>query len=96
MELKITPSGQTIVKPTALGPGANTDTKLLIYGLFQKGRVLAQDGVRETPSIPDVASPDRRYLQTTASPITIGCRSYIYNGVNNLQAHYRWYVTDCF
>ena len=35
----------TIVKPTALGPVANTDTKLLIYGLFQKGRVLAQDGV---------------------------------------------------
>ena len=25
-------------------PFANTDTKLLIYGLFQKGRVLAQDG----------------------------------------------------
>ena len=25
---------------------------------------------------------------------SIGCRSYIYNGVNNLQAHYRWYVTD--
>ena len=45
MELKITPSGQTIVEPTALGPVANTDTKLLIYGLFQKGRVLAQDGV---------------------------------------------------
>ena len=38
---------KTIVKPTALGPVANTDTKLLIYGLFQKGRVLAQDGVRE-------------------------------------------------
>ena len=37
--------GQTIVKPTALGPVANTDTKLLIYGLFQKGRVLAQDGL---------------------------------------------------
>ena len=35
-----------IVKPTALGPVANTDTKLLIYGLFQKGRVLAQDGER--------------------------------------------------
>ena len=32
--------------PTALGPVANTDTKLLIYGLFQKGRVLAQDAVR--------------------------------------------------
>ncbi len=37
---------KTIVKPTALGPVANTDTKLLIYGLFGKGRVLAQDGVR--------------------------------------------------
>ena len=47
MDLKITPSGQTIVKPTALGPVANTDTKLLIYGLFQKGRVLAQDGMKQ-------------------------------------------------
>ena len=36
---------KTIVKPTALGSVANTDTKLLIYGLFQKDRVLAQDGV---------------------------------------------------
>ncbi len=45
LDLKIAPSGQTIVKPTALGPVANTDTKLLIYGLSQKGRVLAQDGV---------------------------------------------------
>ena len=35
---------KTIVTPTALGPVANTDTKFLIYGLFQKGRVLAQDG----------------------------------------------------
>ena len=39
---------KTIVKPTALGPVANTDTKLLIYGLFQKGRVLAQDGLRHS------------------------------------------------
>ena len=31
-------------RPTALGPVANTDTKLLIYGLFQKSRILAQDG----------------------------------------------------
>ena len=38
---------KTIVKPTAFGPVANTDTKFLIYGLFQKGRVLAQDGVAE-------------------------------------------------
>ena len=37
---------KTIVKPTALRPVANADTKLLIYGLFQKGRVLAQDEVR--------------------------------------------------
>ena len=33
----------TTLKPEALGPVANTNTKLLIYGLFQKGRVLAQD-----------------------------------------------------
>ena len=39
---------KTIVKPTALGPVANTDTKFLIYGLFQKGRVLAQDAIRTT------------------------------------------------
>ena len=44
---------KTIVKPTALGPVANTDTKLLIYGLFQKGRVLAQDAVRR-PRVRDV------------------------------------------
>ena len=30
-----------------LGPVANTDAKLLIYGLFQKGRVLAQDGEKQ-------------------------------------------------
>ena len=35
---------KTIVEPTALGTVANTDSKLLIYRLFQKGRVLAQDG----------------------------------------------------
>ena len=39
---------KTIVKPTAPGPVANTDTKLLIYGLFQRGRVLAQDGMPRT------------------------------------------------
>ena len=38
---------KTILKPTALSPVANTDTKLLIYGLFQKGRVLAQDGGKD-------------------------------------------------
>ena len=35
---------KTIVEPTAFGTVANTDSKLLIYRLFQKGRVLAQDG----------------------------------------------------
>ena len=40
VSMRVTP----IVKPTALSPVANTDTKLLIYSLFQKGRVLAQDG----------------------------------------------------
>ncbi len=35
----------TTLKPEAPGPVANTNTKLLIYGLFQKGRVLAQDEV---------------------------------------------------
>ena len=58
MDLKITPSGQTIVKPTALGPVANTDTELLIYGLFQKGRVLAQDGFRTVTG----AAPDGRRM----------------------------------
>ena len=33
---------KTIVKPTALGPVANTDIKLLIYGLFQKGAALLE------------------------------------------------------
>ena len=44
MDLKITTLGPDDCKAYALSPGANTDTKLLIYGLFQKGRVLAQDG----------------------------------------------------
>ena len=52
---------KTIVKPTALGPVANTDTKLLIYGLFQKGRVLAQDGVGgDFLSLLLAADPDSR------------------------------------
>ena len=61
MDLKITPLGQTIVKPTALGSVANTDTKLLIYGLFQKDRVLAQDDRR-----PDRCGP------RPAPPLTLG------------------------
>ncbi len=64
--------GQTIVKPTALGPVANTDTKLLIYGLFQKGRVLAQDGGNSYIWYTDlVVHPDRQlssFRLTTYSP----------------------------
>ena len=64
MELKITPSGQTIIKPTALGPVANTDSKLLIYGLFQKGRVLAQDGVLKHTQC-DYGCPPRKEVDLT-------------------------------
>ena len=46
LDMVTTRPPKTIAEPTALGPVANTDTKLLIYGLFQKGRVLAQDGVQ--------------------------------------------------
>ena len=57
---------KTIVKPTALGPVANTDTKLLIYGLFQKGRVLAQDGVDiRVDDSPDPFKELRRLLNIT-------------------------------
>ena len=31
-------------------PVANTETMLLVYGLFQKGRVLAQDGLEQHPN----------------------------------------------
>ena len=71
MELKITPSGQTIVKPTALGPGANTDTKLLIYGLFQKGRVLAQDGI--VIGVRDTAPKRVAEARQTATSATPSC-----------------------
>ena len=53
---------KTIVKPTALGPVANTDTKLLIYGLFQKGRVLAQDG-NQRRNHADMVPADRRLIK---------------------------------
>ena len=42
----------------ALGSVANTDTKLLIYWLFQKGRVLAQDA-GETELYDDLADPEQ-------------------------------------
>ena len=60
---------KTIVKPTALGPVANTDTKLLIYGLFQKGRVLAQDAVDYVETVRSdahLANPVRFTIQAAA------------------------------
>ena len=54
---------KTIVKPTALGPVANTDTKLLIYGLFQKGRVLAQDGLCDRRARAEALLQTIRYVQ---------------------------------
>ena len=73
---------KTIVKPTALGPVANTDTKLLIYGLFQKGRVLAQDGVskqelRQWPAEavrPMQAESDRSGVPRPRRPAFLGPR----------------------
>ena len=35
---------KTIVKPTALGPVANTDTKLLIYGQFKRAEFWHRTG----------------------------------------------------
>ena len=40
VSMRVTP----IVKPTALGPIANADTKLLIYGLFQKAEFWHRTG----------------------------------------------------
>ena len=38
---------KTIVKPTTLGPVANTDTELLICGLFQKAEFWHRTGKRK-------------------------------------------------
>ena len=47
-----------------LGPVANTDTKLLIYGLFQKSRILAQDGVnRQEQDVIDYLREENRVLR---------------------------------
>ena len=49
----------------------------------------------ESPSDPVTAEPKRG--RTTAwLTLFIGCRSDIYNGVNILQTHCRWYVTHWF
>ena len=70
---------KTIVKPTALGPVANTDTKFLIYGLFQKGRVLAQDGIcarrrNGCPSQDGFVHKRRTLGSVTLTLLTLECR----------------------
>ena len=72
------PSGQTIVKPTALGPVANTDTKLLIYGLFQKGRVLAQDGILRDPPWCPITQTNSRLLRHLGPISNIDTKLRIY------------------
>ena len=65
---------KTIVKPTALGPVANTDTKLLIYVLFQKDRVLAQDGdglPGQRPPRTGLLAPAACYGNVKRAPIRI-------------------------
>ena len=86
---------KTIVKPTALGPVANTDTKLLIYGLFQKGRVLAQDAIESSSSMLETvvgrAFRRRERLAALAAPVSTafpGPRS-VESVVNNASG------TDC-
>ena len=66
---------KTIVKPTALGPVANTDTKLLIYALFQKGRVLAQDAVGFTIVCPEgvIFSSMMTYHEQFLLLVVAGC-----------------------
>ena len=45
---------------------------------------------------PDVRERQDLYLSTApGTDHSFGCRSDIYNSINNLQAHYRWYVTHC-
>ena len=60
---------KTIVKPTALGPVANTDTKLLIYGLFQKAEFWHRTGsafCENRPLCPNpTTNPSVRHFRTT-------------------------------
>ncbi len=77
---------KTIVKPTALGPVANTDTKLLIYGLFQKGRVLAQDGA--APILLDL-SANREAAETYSQVVSNARRSsrspYVFTSASSVR-----------
>ena len=63
---------KTIVEPTALGTVANTNTKLLIYRLFQEGRVLAQDGLLRDDGMPMAFCKDAGCNLSTGVTIDAG------------------------
>ena len=84
----------------------STDTKLLIYGLFQKGRVLAQDGVFRKR---DLSSEELLYLELDGTflryhqgaekkePILVatgyridGTRVLLHIGVGNGESYANW------
>ena len=54
-----------VLRHSQKGDQPHTDTKLLIYGLFQEGRVLAQDGIR--------AFGLRSYFRTRRVPTVSEC-----------------------
>ena len=70
---------KTIVKPTALGPVANTDTKFLIYGLFKRAEFWHRTGCRVCNFRPP-------YVQFTAAANTLEVREHIW-GDDELQCH---------
>ena len=69
---------KTIVKPTALGPVANTDTKLLIYGLFQRDLQRLLDAARKSLRSNDLSRNDpiaqRPHLVVQRTRPTTTCR----------------------
>ena len=70
----------------------------------RQGTIKIDIALREGLLAPPVVAPAYTLLLdalTGADPLPpvqvkcIGCRSGIYNSINNLQVHYRWYVTHC-
>ena len=67
------------------------------------GRVVYRRASADDPDLEIVSAfghailevPRRSSIDHVQSDECIGCRSGIYNSINNLQVHYRWYVTHC-
>ena len=62
------------------------NARYLAKGIAEIGKFDILHGGELTPSCISKLKDESKYN---------GCRSYIYNSINNLQAHYRWYVTHC-